>query len=80
MFADPVPIPSQAVSGELAGLMREPNVDVSTVALQIVDAMRNYFAICPTGKVMIESVKRFGCVNPALAIQTTEMLFRLGIY
>lgn len=79
MLSDSLPIPAKAVASELRGIATEPDVNVSPVASEIEDAMRNDHAGGPTGEVMVESLKCTPRPNAALAVQSAEELFGFRI-
>jgi hypothetical protein len=58
LLADAFPEPAEAVTGEFARIVAPADVDVSQVVCQIVDAVRDHDAGGPTGKVVIERLKR----------------------
>ena len=77
LLSNPVPIPTQTVTGEQAGVVRQSNVDVSTIANAVVDPMRDDHAVGPTGKVMIECVEGPVGANPTGPEQVAQMLLAL---
>lgn len=79
LFTNAIPVPTQTVGGKLAGIMTQANVDVTDVASNIVDAVRDHSPIGPTGEIMIERLQRRGAVQPSFAIQPTEELFGFGV-
>jgi integrase len=76
LATDAVPVPLQTVARKLAGVMRQSQVDVSSISGRIVDAMRNQHAVRPTGEVVIKRLRS----PAALAKQLTQELFRLSIH
>lgn len=58
LFANPIPVPVQTVSGKLAGFVTEPNVDMPDVSPNIVDTMRDQFPVCPAWEVMAKRLQR----------------------
>ena len=78
-LADAVPVPAQAVAGELAGVVTQAEVEVAAVASQIVDAVRNDHARRPTGEVVVERPE--GPLRPhaAVAVELSQMLLGLGV-
>ncbi len=79
-FADAVPVPTQTVTREQTGVVRQTNIDVTSVANPIVNAMRNEHPVSPAGKVMIESAKRSAAADAARPEQVAQMFFGLGVY
>lgn len=79
LLADAVPIPTQTVGGKLAGVMAQSQVDVTDVAPDVVDAMRNQLPISPTWKIMVQGLQRRGAIQPALAIQAAQKLLGFGV-
>jgi len=78
--ADPIPIPVKAVAGEFTRVMRQPDVDMAAVHLWVEDTVRNDDAIRPGRKVMVERLEGVVAANSPLAVQLSEMLFRLGVH
>ena len=78
-FTDAVPVPAQAVAGELAGVVTEADVEVAAVAGQIVDRVRDDQTRGPTGEVVVERAEGLLRPHAALAIELPEMLLGLGI-
>lgn len=56
LFANAIPVPMQAVGGELARIVTEADVDVTHIASNVIDAMRDQFSIGPTGEIVIEGL------------------------
>ena len=73
-LADAVPVPAQAVAGELAGVVTEADVDVATIAGQIVDAVRDDQTRGPTGEVVVERAEGLLRPHAALAIELSQTL------
>jgi hypothetical protein len=80
MLADAIPIPLQTVAGKLARVVRQADVDVATVACQIVNAMRDERAVCPTGKVMIERLERLARADSSSSKEFSHSLLRFGVH
>ncbi len=59
--------------------MAQANVEVTAVAKEVVNAVRNDHAGSPTGEVMVQRAERLLCPYAALAEELPEMLFGLGI-
>ena len=78
--ADPIPIPAKAVAGEFTRVMRQADVDMAAVHLWVEDTVRNDDAIRPGRKVMVERLEGLVAANSPLAVQLSEMLFRLGVH
>jgi hypothetical protein len=79
LFSDPIPIPAKAIAGEPGGIATKPNVDVSSVANKIIDAVRNDHSTGPTGKVMVKSLKCTLRPHATFAVQLAEELFGFRI-
>ena len=77
---DPVPVPHQTVARELTGIVRQADVEVPSIAMQIEDAVRNQDAISPAWKVVIERTKCSAASRSSVAKQTTDELFGLCIH
>src|SRR2546425_6092440 len=78
-FANTVPIPAKALTGKLARVVRQATVDRPTVAHPIVNTVRNEHAVGPTGKIMIEGMKRLSTTHSTGPKELTQMLFRFGV-
>ena len=72
-------MPKQTVASKLAGVVRQTDVDMPTVANRIVDAMRNDHAVRPTRKVMIERLERFAAADPSGSVELAQAFFCLGV-
>lgn len=79
LLADAIPIPTQTIDGELARIVTEPEVNVTDVTSDVVDAVRNQLSIGPAWKIMIECLQRRCAVDSAFAIQPTKELLRFGV-
>ena len=66
---------SQAFDGKLAGVVAEPQVDVSQVAFQIVKTMRNDHAVSSMGEVMVEHLHWIHRVQIPVAIVGSQQFF-----
>ncbi len=68
------------ITGKGAGVMADTDVDVASVAGQVVDAVRNDHAGGPTGEVVIEGPD--GPLGPsaARAEELPEMFLGLGVH
>src|ERR1700675_3981497 len=77
--ANAVPVPPEAVAGELAGVGAQGDVDVAAVAGKVVDAVGNDHTGGPTREVVVERLKCLLCVNPPRAKELPEMFLCLGI-
>jgi len=80
LATDAVPVPLQTVARKLAGVMRQSQVEVSSIPGRIVDAMRNQHAVRPTGEVVIKRLRSLAAPRAALAKQPTQELFRFRIH
>jgi hypothetical protein len=78
-FANAVPLPAKALTGQLARVVRQAKVDLPTVAHPIVNTVRNEHAVGPTGKIMIEGVKRLSAAHSTGPQELTQMRFRFGV-
>src|SRR5262245_20239896 len=78
-YANAIPIPAETVTGKLAGVVRQAKVDMPTVAHPIINTVRNEHSVGPTGKIMIEGVKRLRAAHATGPKELTQMLFRFGI-
>lgn len=80
LLPDAVPVPKQTVASKLAGIVRQPDVDVSAIANSVVDSMRDDHAVRPTGKIMIKRPEgRAGTDSPGPE-QPAQVFFGLGVH
>ena len=79
LFANPVPIPPKTITCEETCITTQTDVDVSTVANQVVDSVWNNDSIRPTREIMVEGLKRLRRPCTPCSIQHTEVFFCLGI-
>src|ERR1035437_8339287 len=77
--ADPVPVPAEAVAGEVAGVVDQADVEVGAAARQAVDAVRNDHAGGPTGEVVVEGLERPLGPGTTLAIELPQKFLGLGV-
>lgn len=66
LLANAIPIPTQAISGKLASVVTEPDVDMTDVTPDVVDAVGDQLSIGPTREIVIKCLKGRGAVDPAL--------------
>ena len=62
-LAHAVPRPAKTVTRKLAGVVRQADVDLPTVADSIVNTVRNQHAVGPTGTIMLEGAKRLAAAD-----------------
>ena len=79
MLANPIPVPTEAVTGELAGVARKADIDMTQIPLGIEDTVRNDDAISPRREVMVKRLERFASSHSTLAVQLSQVLFCFGI-
>ena len=77
---DPVPVPLQTVARELAGIVSQADVEMSSIAMQIKDSVWNQDAIGPAWKIVIERAKRLAASCSSVAKQTTDEFFGLCVH
>ena len=78
--ADPLPVPTEAVAGEQAGVVTQPQIEVGSIPSQVIDAMRDEHPGSPTGEVVIERPERLLTPHAAFSEELSEMLLGLRIH
>ncbi len=73
------PPPGQAVAGKFRGVAARAQMDMGFIAANIIDAMRNHFALALTGEVMIEHFNGFLRVQLSLPVEIPQQLLFLGV-
>src|SRR5438552_18917349 len=71
-----IPIPAEAVTGKLARIMRQAEVNMPPVTHPIVNPVRNQHAVGPAGKIMIEGMKRLCAAHAPGPKQLAQVFFR----
>lgn len=67
----------QAITGKFGGVAARAKIDMGFIAVNIVDAMRNHFALCIAGKIMIEHFDGLLRVELSITIEVAQQLFFL---
>src|SRR5271166_2841779 len=78
-LADTLPVPVKTVAREFARVVAQADVDMATIAKDVVDAMRNNHAGSPTGKVMVERPECLLRPHAPLSKELPKLFFCLGI-
>ncbi len=78
--ANAAPVPTQTFHGKLTGVMAQSKVDVPDVSADVVNSVRDQFAVRPTREIMIESLQGGGAVDPSLAVQATKEFLGFGVH
>src|ERR1022692_671686 len=68
-----------AVAGKRAGVVTGAEIEVSSIPLEVVNAVRNHGAFGKGEKVMVKDLAAFGGEEPSLAIKQAEHLLFLGV-
>ena len=79
LLADAVPIPFKTVTSKETCIATQANIDVSAIANQVVNPVRNDDSVGPTGEIMVECLERLRRPCTSCSIQHTETFFGLGI-
>ena len=80
MLADGFPPVSHAVACKLRRIPAHPDVHVSFVQADVIQAMRNDFSLAVAGKVMIQNFNSFLGIELASSVEVADHFFFLGIH
>lgn len=79
LLADALPVPTQTVASEKTGVVAQSKVDVASIPCQVIDAVRDEYAVSPTGEVVVKGFGRLPSPDAALAKQLSKVFFGFAV-